>query len=373
MAFKNTTSLNKTTLFRMYYIIQVFKNHRAGVPLTRKEIAIRLKNNYRVFNLKTDKPISEKQIGRDINEYLIPVLNAPINSDSSGYLLHNKEWEFEGWRNAIDTFQKNEVQALMLASELVNQYKGIPLHRELEHLSTVLKARCSEKIPDELANKIVFLSPPASHIKEDFWTSLLDALVEKKLLNIQYTSNSGKTSEVDIAPCRLASIENEWYLFCVKKDQTKVLQLAVRNIDHINLTATTFQDDYSEKIENMLDNRFGWFANDQKLERVSVVFDKSIARYMQPRIWQKKEEKEILPNGDLRISFIASANGSIPFFEVRKWILGYGSWVKEISPRKLKAGVLRDLKKTYIRLAESENMEMKKSQNIQLLRQKKAS
>jgi len=75
------------------------------------------------------------------------------------------------------------------------------------------------------------------------------------------------------------------------------------------------------------------------------VFDQAVSYLIDTREWHKKQTKRTLENGDLEISFPASAAGQVKFrlFEVRKWILGYAGYVKKIEPELLRNLVLADM------------------------------
>jgi predicted DNA-binding transcriptional regulator YafY len=173
----------------------------------------------------------------------------------------------------------------------------------------------------------------------------MTGLLGRRWMTIQYCRYGGIASEMTIAPCRLVSLENEWYLFSEKKGAKEIRQLAVRNIHSPQLLKKTFSDEHDSEIDQMLDHRFGWFACARELQPVAVVFDKALNYLLDTRVWHKKQTKRILENGDLEIRFPASADGpeTFRFFEVRKWILGYAGYVKKIEPTLLRELVLKDM------------------------------
>jgi predicted DNA-binding transcriptional regulator YafY len=325
-----------TQMIRLRTIADLLKTYRYRKPLTRQRVVEILRDDYSLGE------VALKTVSRDM-ETLQSDFDAPIDQTSQrGYYLTDPSWVFH-----IESFTAHEVQTLLLATELTAQYKGSPLHHNLKNLTKTLQARCPEKISEDLTKKVEFLSPPAAHIAPHLWEPLLVGLLDKRRLQIDYTTAAGITTAIEIAPCKLVSIENEWYLFSVKRGETLVRQLAVRNIQNLQLLNSTFKKDYQETIRSMLENRFGWFACDRELSTVTVTFDRAIAFIIGSRRWHATEQKELLDNGDISISFPVSGAGHFPFFEVRQWILGYAPYVKEISPPELKQMIISDLQTSY--------------------------
>jgi len=335
---------------RLKAIVSVLHHWKYEEPLTKSKIVEWL-SNIAVLDA------CGKTIGRDLKA-LIKGYDAPLRYTSEkGWYLTDPAWacEFD-----LDDVSAQEVYALALATELTAQFKGTPLHKELKELTRSLQARYEEEheLPENLTKKVQFLSPPAAPVDPPVWDAIMTGLLENRMMKIKYQPYGRPETEMTLAPCRLVSLENEWYLFSEKQStlRTQIRQLAVRNISHPIVLETTFNDSpvREKEIQDMLDHRFGWFACEREIERVTVVFDKTVSYLLDTRTWHKKQTKRTLENGDLEISFPTSGAGNDPFrfFEVRKWILSYGRYVKSVSPAKLKKYVLEDLKAAQDNLAD---------------------
>ena len=297
--------------------------------------------------------VDERTVRRDLN-FLREEYEAPIKySKEYGFHLTDPSWE---WIFEREEVSARDVYTLSLATALTAQFEGTPLHTDFNWLTKTVKARYElnrASLPD-MTGKIAFLAPPAAPIAPAIWQAMMKGLREKRWLKIQYKPYGQEVMELRIAPCRLVSLENEWYLFSRKSGDLIVRQLAVRNILQAEVLTDRFTNDSSVAVKKALDHRFGWFACDRDIQQVTVVFDKAIRYLVDTRIWQKKQSKRTLENGDLEISFPTSAAGDekFRFFEVRKWILAYGRYVKSVSPPKLKQYVLDDLKAAQSNLTE---------------------
>jgi predicted DNA-binding transcriptional regulator YafY len=331
---------NQEMVARQKAIVRILKEYNYhDAKLTKAELR-------KGLHIQAGQLKNEKTIQRDIkllqNDY-----QAPIKWDSQkGYILTDPQWECEF---EIEDVTKQEVHALALATELAAQFKGTPLHIHLEGLTKALKARyeeCNDPLPD-LTQKIQFLSPPAAEIPEGVWSAVLTALLEQRWLEIRYTSATQKEELMKIAPYRLVSLENEWYLFCEKASSClgRIRQLALRNIQAEKLLAENFTPHRDREIQRMLDNRFGWFACAKNLIPISVRFNSRIAYIINTRKWHKLEKKTTFPDGSVEVSFPISVTGShaTRYMNVKKWILGYAPYVLEITPKELKESVKKDL------------------------------
>lgn len=346
---------NNSQIIRLRAIAEIIKTYRGPRPLTRQKVLDSL-------NLRRLPVVSIRQISRDI-ETLQLDYNAPIEQDNRrGYYLEAPDWTFE-----LSSFRPEEIQTLILATELAAQHKGSPIYNELKQLTETLKERCSGNVPADLENKVEFLSPPAAFIKPEIWSILFEGLINKRRLKITYTNAKQKKSVMDIAPCKLVSIENEWYLFAVRKGEKNILQLAVRNIEDPKLQNAPFKKDYLKEIQSMLEHRFGLFACDKDITQVTVVFDKEVAYLVKSRRWQKQQKQTTLKNGDVKITFPASAVGDWPFFGIRRWVLGYGPYVKEVHPKDLRRLILDDMRRTGIRLAKAEGIDTRSLEELKVL------
>lgn len=320
--------------------------------LTAKDIRSELRLNYMTF-------VCARTVRRDL-ERLQKDYGAPIKrykrGDTYRYHLTNPNWDF---KREIDSVSPRNLQALLLATELVRQFEGTPFYGGLEILARNLYARCEQRalLPD-MTNKVQFLSPPAAPVEPQVWESIMTGVLENRMMRIRYQPYGKSAMGMTIAPYRLVSLENEWYLFSEKQEtpRTQIRQLAVRNISSPVLNKKTFSRSSAreKEIQDMLDHRFGWFACDRDIQQVTVVFDTAIRYLLDTRSWHKKQTKRDLENGDLEICFPASGGGGeqFHFFEVRKWILAYGRFVKSVSPPKLKQYVLDDLMATLSNLAD---------------------
>ena len=334
---------------RLKAIVKLMHQWEYGEPLTKHKIV-------EILSATDVHDASAKTIQRAIRE-LQKGYDAPIEySAEQGFHLTDKNWfcDFD-----LDEIELHDVHALALATELTAHFKGTSLHTHLSRLETILKKRREQLYGDsgdDLSKKIQFLSPPAAAIDPYVWDAVMIALLDRRWMEIQYCKYGDQISEMTIAPCRLVSLENEWYLFSEKQTtmRPQIRQLAMRNIRCPKVLPSKFTNAHEKEINKMLDHRFGWFACDRDIQQVTVVFDKAIRYLVDTRIWQKKQSKRTLENGDLEISFPTSAAGDekFRFFEVRKWILAYGRYVKSVSPPKLKQYVLDDQKATQSNLME---------------------
>lgn len=89
---------------------------------------------------------------------------------------------------------------------------------------------------DELARRVWVNTPPAS--SREIRSAMEEAMVEQRVLRIQYTAKDGSASTRDIEPMLFASTNGQWYLigWCQLRDAIR--WFAVARIDRAVVTQT---------------------------------------------------------------------------------------------------------------------------------------
>lgn len=281
--------------------------------------------------------ISERTLKRDL--YTLKYeFDLPIGYDRrrGGYYLTEK------CNFPFPPLSGGEVITLLIATNLLHEFKGTPLEKELETLEKKLEVLFNDKIslnPQELE---MALSVPISYIKiktdiRDVFEKIFQAIREKKRVQIEYFSlSSGEKRERKVDPYHLYNFQGVWYFCGYCHLRNEVRDFALDRIEKIETLQETFELPKDFNIKDYLSQAFRIFKGEK--EKIRIKFDSYQARWIRERIWHESQKIEELENGE--IIFEIEANPE----EIKRWILGYGSHAEVLEPISLREEIKKDLK-----------------------------
>jgi predicted DNA-binding transcriptional regulator YafY len=275
--------------------------------------------------------VAQKTIQRDI-EYLRDSLGAPIEYDreKKGYYYTDTTWFLPSL-----TLSEGDLFYLMLASKVLEQYRGTPVAAHVEKVFAKVAESLPEKIaikPEWVFSHFSFTQPPAKPVDHAIWETTVRGLLHRRSVRILYRSmESGKNKERVIDPYHMANLQGEWYVFAWCHREKMVIQFAIPRMKSAVLTSATFEEPKDFDPQKILSSTFGRFALSDKPQTVRLLFDKEVAPWVLEREWSPRQKVAKRKNGDIELSFPAAG-----LFEVFRWVLSWGRHVKAIGPEELK-------------------------------------
>lgn len=282
--------------------------------------------------------VAQKTIQRDI-EYLRDCLGAPIEFDreKKGYYYTDTTWFLPSL-----SLSEGDLFYLMLASKVLDQYKGTPVARHVEQVFAKVAEHLPEKIaikPEWVFTHFSFTSPPAKPVDQDIWSTIVRGLLHHRSVRILYRSmESGKNKERIMDPCHMANLQGEWYVFAWCHREKMVIQFAIPRIQSAVLTDVVFEEPKDFDPKKMLSATFGRFALSDKPQTVRLLFGKEVAPWVLEREWSPRQKVSKHRNGDIELSFPAAG-----LFEVFRWVLSWGHYVKVLGPEELRGMVEKEM------------------------------
>ena len=279
--------------------------------------------------------VSAKTVQRDI-EFLKDRMQAPIEYDALRRGFFYTEPAF-----MLPAVQLNEgeLAALLIGSKALEQFQGTPMAEKLTAVFDKLSALLPDNItvrPEELFTRFSFISPPAMPISSKVWNTVVQALENRQLIEIQYRNWSGeKTARV--APVHLANLQGDWYLFVQYEGFDNFRQLALARIQNVKLLSKKGSIIGTFDPKKELANTFSRFAGENKAFQVTVQFHPEIAISVLERQWHPEQKVKNLKGGGVEISF--EAKGDI---EIKRWVMAYGRYAKVKSPKWLKEQITEE-------------------------------
>lgn len=280
--------------------------------------------------------VSERTLKRDL--YTLKYeFDLPIGYDRrrGGYYLEEKcDFPFPA-------LSGGEVIALIIATNLLHEFRGTPLEKELGSLEKKLDLFFNDKVslnPQELE---MALSVPISYIKiktdiSSTFEKVFQAIRKKRRLQIEYSSlSSGEKRERKVDPYHLYNFQGVWYFCGYCHLRNEIRDFALDRIEKIQILQETFEFPKDFNIKNYLNQAFRIFKGDK--EKIRIRFDSYQARWIRERIWHESQKIEELGNGEVILEIEGNPE------EIKRWILGYGSHAEILEPDSLREEIKKEL------------------------------
>lgn len=289
-----------------------------------------------------DWGVSQKTVQRDI-DFLRDQCGAPIayDRDRKGFFYEDKSW----WLPSV-ALSEGELLGVLLASRVAEQYKGSPIAKQVETVFTKLADLLPDKVsvnPALLYTRFTFTTPPAKPIAEDVWAAIVRGLLAQRTVRVIYrpfeATKAKKDKESRINPYHIANLQGEWYVFGVHQGHEDVRQFAMARIEKALLTDERFDMPSGFDPEKLLAGTFARYAGDGKVQTVRLLFDKEVAGWITEREWHPKQRLRRRTTGEIELEFPAKG-----LFEVQRWVLSWGHWVKVLAPAELNASVVDEIR-----------------------------
>jgi proteasome accessory factor B len=284
--------------------------------------------------------VTTKTIHRDF-QYMKDRMNAPIEYDNSrkGYFYENPTFMMPAL-----SMSEGELTALLLASRTLSEFQGAPIAQKLRQMFTKLAGMLPDPIsvnPADLFTRFTVVSPPAIPVKPAVWEAVVTALLQKRVMEIEYEK---KPDTYRIKALHLANLQGEWIL-CVQFDgHDDFRQIALGRIKKLKLLSETFHDPGFDP-ETFLAATFRTYGGDHDPYRIELRFTSAVAQRVTDREWHASQEIIERKDGTVMLTF--EAKGLV---EVKYWILSWGRHCTVLAPQKLKEMVAEEIQSMHKKL-----------------------
>jgi predicted DNA-binding transcriptional regulator YafY len=284
--------------------------------------------------------ISLRTVYRDLRA--LEEAGVPVGIESGrGYFL------VDGYHLPPVMFTKDEARALILAEKLLAQSTDSSIYGQFESALTKIKAvlKHEEKlVAEQLESRITVTTFPNIPDSGGFMVQILQAVSEKKKLDICYRAsyNNQETSRI-IEPFGIVYYGLDWHLIAYCNLRNDFRDFKISRIKKLQITDEIFKDRDSYCLLSYYD----YLSKTSDLERVKVIFDKSVVKelgnvkYYHGLISEKETE--------YGVEMILASN-SLEY--TGKWLLTFMGKVEIIGPPELKK-ILRnftlELKDKYLK------------------------
>ncbi len=235
-----------------------------------------------------------------------------------------------------------EVIALYFIRGNARIYKGTDIERNIEGAFSKLDAFMPDRMAEQVDMiKTLFITSSSFSKdysdKQEIIDTITDAIFRRQTCTVHYHSFSDdQTKKFRIDPLHFFERDGGLYMFVRTSDYGHIRTLAVERVIQLDLTPETFvpPDDFDP--ERRLKGAFG-IVYDDPVE-LRLAFIANTAKYVKERCWATDQVIIEQPDGTVILEMKTSG-----WFEVKKWILSFGSRVEVLEPQKMREEVRQEL------------------------------
>ncbi len=273
--------------------------------------------------------VNRRTIRRDI-DYLRDQLNAPIEFDGVRNGYHYTEQTF---RLTFPQLSQGELVALLLAHQMMRQFRGTPFEADLRHAIAKLGDALPKGVSVRLDRIADFLSVlPTTRCEYDLkaFNTLTSAIVCRQRLDLRYWSASrNETTRRLFDPYELALVDDGWYAIGHCHLRADIRMFAVQRVQSVRKTRETFDRPADFQAEVYLKGSFRAFRGEGD-HRVVLRFRTDVARRFAEKRWHASQLLEPQPDGSLIARMRLSS-----FVEVKRWVMWWGTDCEVVEPAEL--------------------------------------
>jgi predicted DNA-binding transcriptional regulator YafY len=283
-------------------------------------------------------PIGERTIEADIsamrNDSRLGY-NAPIKMDRI-----NRVYYYEDPDYSIDNIPLNEeeLESLIFASKLLEQFKGVEILRKFSgSVQKLVDALNIYRVNDDSWGEYVEFEKVDETKGTEFLELLLDALKNKKVVKIEYQSfNRKKPSENIIHPYLLKEYRNRWYLIGYNDRYSDIRTYGLDRIETMKTDDSIGFIDKGFDARKYYENVIGISVLNKEPVEVHLAFTEFQAQYVITQPLHKSQE--LISKAKNRHVFKYYL---VPNYEFISQILGWGEEITIVNPKSLRDEIIR--------------------------------
>jgi proteasome accessory factor B len=268
-----------------------------------------------------------------------------------------KYWTLEqkAFRRLDDTgFTLAELSALYFSRTLVQCLAATPFERDVRSAFDKLAAALTpgmRQFLDRLPLVMQAKAEPGGHSsaapaegarvpRGTRVAQLLDATLHHRRIAMRYHSfSSNREKDYLLEPYRLVFAQGGLYLVAFVPEYQQLRTFAVERMLSVSVTEERFEP--VELPEDAFAHSLG--VNQGPPERIEIVFEPRIARYVKERVWHASQQTRDEPDGSLTVTLDVCND-----YALRSWILGFGPLARVVSPPEIATQILEEIERARL-------------------------
>lgn len=290
--------------------------------------------------------ISLRTVYRDVKALM--EAGVPIGSEAgTGYFI------VDGYHLPPVMFTQEEASAMLLAGKLVEKMTDQSVLRAFESALMKIKSVLNDREKDHLeelqSSVMVHLStrdqtPP--DFPDRFLTELQRSVVQKEMVEIDYYANyNEQLTTRTVEPIGLFYYGASWHLIAWCQLRSDYRDFRADRIKELRQTGKPFQTRNLLSLQEYLKTVT---MEHREVEKVVVLFDKSIVRYIGQQKYNYGYVSEEVESEKVRVTFLTGYIRSLA-----RWLLIYGNMVQIESPDHLNdilVDLVKELESHYMKV-----------------------
>lgn len=248
---------------------------------------------------------------------------------------HRKYYRYHHRGDSIKNqpINQEELDLIHDALLLLKRFQGVPHFDWMDDVERRLYT--TSQLGDNTRSVVTFQSNPYLKGMKSYYKPLFDAIVNKRVLNIEYQPFGKEPRSITISPYHLKQYNNRWFLIGKQSDYSKQLaNIAIDRIEGLKETIITYEPlnadfDFEEYYSDVV----GVSVNDSPVEEVVLHLKDSVMGYIitKPLHESQCTIPKQLENGDWEITLKVKDN-----YELRSLLRSFGEQIEVISPSSLR-------------------------------------
>jgi predicted DNA-binding transcriptional regulator YafY len=261
--------------------------------------------------------------------------------------LHDgkKYWTLEqrAFRRLDDTgFTLAELTALYFSRSLVECLAATPFQRDVKSAFDKLAAALTpgmrqflDRLPLVIQAKGEGRGVQQSAPQDARVARVLEATLHHRRVVMRYHSfSSNREKEYLLEPYRLVFAQGGLYLVAFVPEYKQLRTFSMDRIQSLSVTEERFEP--MDLPEDAFAHSLG--VNQGPPERIEIVFEPHIARYVKERVWHPSQQTQEDATGRLTMTLNVCNDWAL-----RSWILGFGPLARVVSPPELASQILDEI------------------------------
>lgn len=224
---------------------------------------------------------------------------------------------------------EEDVANLSEAIDLLRQFKGFKLLGELNGIVERLEDRIYVAKSNRPA--IIYLDKNENLRGLHFIDTLYHAILQRQVVELTYQSFKARQSSTFLFHgAILREYNNRWFLLGQKKENAPILTLALDRIQSIKVKPSEPYIHHAFDAEDYFHDVVGVTVDHSRPQVVELLFDRAQAPYVLTKPLHHSQSIIDHSSEGLHIQLVVKLN-----FELERLILGFGSGVRVLSPKRL--------------------------------------
>jgi len=317
-------------LARQWQLLRVLESFRFGISIE---------------DLARKAQSSRRTIERDLTT--LRKIGFPISCESREF--GKKFWRLEKRFLESDKIivGPTEMISMHLAKQCLAPLSGTCFGEGLEQLWGKIQALLPKKALGYFAELdetfyVKFFDVDSNPDESAHLEKIRKAISENNIIRIEYNpERQGAGYITEFHPYGLVLYEGSMYLIGHSVQAEALRTFKVKRLTNVKITRKNFQRPEDFSLERCVSGSFGIIYKEIKPITVRCEFKGWAAMILREQKWHRTQVIEEDDDNKLVASFLLDTTT-----EFKKWILGFGPWVRVLEPEELKAGVIESLEKS---------------------------